>query len=89
MDHLSASARSSLMAKVRSANTKPEWRVRRAAYALGLRFRLHRRDLPGTPDLVFPNIESLYSFMAVSGTVIRGVVAHPFPNRERIFGRPS
>lgn len=42
------------MARVRSKNTQPEMRVRRAAHALGLRFRLYRRDLPGTPDLVFP-----------------------------------
>ena len=42
------------MAKVRSRDTKPEWRVRKAAHAVGLRFRLHRRDLPGSPDLVFP-----------------------------------
>jgi DNA mismatch endonuclease (patch repair protein) len=42
------------MAKVRSTDTAPELRVRKAAHAVGLRFRLHRRDLPGTPDLVFP-----------------------------------
>ncbi|MFV0409489.1 MAG: very short patch repair endonuclease, partial [Paracoccus sp. (in: a-proteobacteria)] len=42
------------MAKIRGRDTKPELRVRRAAHALGLRFRLQRRDLPGTPDLVFP-----------------------------------
>jgi DNA mismatch endonuclease (patch repair protein) len=41
------------MAKVRSKNTTPEINVRRAAHALGLRFRLHRRDLPGSPDLTF------------------------------------
>jgi len=46
-------ARSANMSKVRGKNTKPEMAVRRAAHALGLRFRLHRRDLPGTPDLVF------------------------------------
>lgn len=42
------------MAKVRGANTKPERIVRRVAHRVGLRFRLHRRDLPGTPDLVLP-----------------------------------
>ena len=42
------------MSRVRSRNTEPERAVRRAAFALGFRFRLHRRDLPGTPDLVFP-----------------------------------
>lgn len=47
--------RSRLMAAVRSKDTKPELAVRRVAHALGLRFRLHRRDLPGTPDLVFPS----------------------------------
>ena len=42
------------MSRVASKNTMAEIRVRRVAHALGLRFRLHRRDLPGTPDLVFP-----------------------------------
>lgn len=41
------------MSRVRSKNTDPELRVRRAAHALGLRFRLHQRALPGAPDLVF------------------------------------
>lgn len=45
--------RSALMAKVRGKNTRPELLVRRKVHALGYRFRLHRRDLPGTPDLVF------------------------------------
>lgn len=42
------------MSRVCGKHTIPEMRVRRAAHALGLRFRLHRRDLPGKPDLVFP-----------------------------------
>lgn len=42
------------MGRVRGKNTKPEMIVRRAAHRLGFRFRLHRKDLPGTPDLVFP-----------------------------------
>lgn len=41
------------MAKIRSKNTLPELAVRSIAHRLGFRFRLHRRDLPGTPDLVF------------------------------------
>jgi DNA mismatch endonuclease (patch repair protein) len=43
------------MSRIRSKNTKPEIAVRKAAHAAGLRFRLHRKDLPGTPDLVFPS----------------------------------
>jgi DNA mismatch endonuclease, patch repair protein len=42
-----------MMANIGSRNTRPELAVRRAAHRLGLRFRLHRRDLPGSPDLVF------------------------------------
>jgi len=49
-----SATRSALMSRVRAKNTKPEIVVRRAAHALGYRFRLHRRDLPGCPDLVFP-----------------------------------
>ena len=42
------------MSKVRSKDTKPEMIVRRAFFALGYRYRIHRKDLPGTPDIVFP-----------------------------------
>jgi DNA mismatch endonuclease (patch repair protein) len=46
--------RSAVMRAVKSRDTAPELAVRRAAHALGLRFRLNRADLPGKPDLVFP-----------------------------------
>ena len=52
-DFLSTGERSARMALVRSKNTAPELIVRRLAHGLGYRFRLHRRDLPGSPDLVF------------------------------------
>jgi len=42
------------MGRVRQAHTKPEVTVRRALHAKGYRFRLHRRDLPGSPDIVLP-----------------------------------
>lgn len=51
--------RSALMARVRGKNSKPELIVRRLAHALGYRFRLHRRNLPGTPDLVFPRLRKV------------------------------
>lgn len=41
------------MARVRSRDTKPEMIVRRLLHALGYRYRLHRRDLPGKPDIAF------------------------------------
>ncbi|MFO0425549.1 MAG: very short patch repair endonuclease [Planctomyces sp.] len=42
------------MSRIRSRDTKPELIVRSIVHRMGFRFRLHRRDLPGTPDLVFP-----------------------------------
>lgn len=53
-DRLTKQARSRAMARVGSKNTAPELRIRRALHAEGLRFRLHRNDLPGSPDLVLP-----------------------------------
>ena len=47
-------ARSAQMALVRGRDTKPEIRVRKALHAAGLRYRLHDKKLPGSPDLVFP-----------------------------------
>lgn len=48
--------RSILMSRVRGKNTKPELVVRSLVHRLGYRFRLHRRDLPGSPDLIFPRL---------------------------------
>ena len=55
MDRLTPEQRSRTMAAVRSKHTKPELFVRRGLHARGFRFRLHRRDLPGKPDIVFPS----------------------------------
>ena len=52
MDTLNPQQRSARMALVRSKDTKPELFVRRLVHGLGYRYRLHRRDLPGMPDLV-------------------------------------
>jgi DNA mismatch endonuclease (patch repair protein) len=43
------------MRRIRKVDTKPELLVRSIAHRLGYRYRIHRRDLPGTPDLVFPS----------------------------------
>lgn len=59
MDKLDPVRRSQNMARIRSKDTGPELRVRRAAHALGYRFRLHRKDLPGSPDLVFPKLRKV------------------------------
>lgn len=59
VDHLPPELRSENMARIRAKATVPEMRVRKAAHALGLRFRLHRSDLPGKPDLVFPRHKTI------------------------------
>ena len=53
-DHVDSRARSAIMARVKSRDTGPEMEVRRALHRAGHRFRLHRSDLPGSPDLLFP-----------------------------------
>jgi len=52
VDRLSPERRSWLMSRIKGANTKPEIQVRSLLHRMGYRFRLHRRDLPGTPDVV-------------------------------------
>lgn len=54
MDRISQAVRSRNMARIRGRDTLPELKVRRALHARGFRYRVHRRDLPGRPDLVFP-----------------------------------
>lgn len=53
-DVVSPDVRSRMMAGIRGKNTKPEVLLRSELHRRGFRFRLHRRDLPGSPDLVFP-----------------------------------
>ena len=47
------------MAAIKSKNTKPEIAVRRLLHSLGYRFRLHRKDLPGSPDIVLPKYKTV------------------------------
>ncbi|WP_206679051.1 very short patch repair endonuclease [Caulobacter sp. RHG1] len=53
-DVYDAAKRSAVMARVKSKDTKPEMALRRILTGLGARYRLHRKDLPGNPDLVMP-----------------------------------
>ncbi|UXW31869.1 very short patch repair endonuclease [Xanthomonas oryzae] len=53
VDSVSPARRSEIMGRVRSRDTVPEMLVRRLTHALGYRYRLHGKDLPGKPDLVF------------------------------------
>jgi DNA mismatch endonuclease (patch repair protein) len=53
-DVFSSEKRSAVMRQVKGRDTMPEMRVRKLLTGLGLRYRLHRKDLPGAPDIVMP-----------------------------------
>jgi len=58
-DHLTSKKRSWNMSLIRSANTAPEIIVRKLLYSLGCRFRLHKKDLPGKPDIVLKKYKTV------------------------------
>ena len=51
--------RSKNMSSIKSKNTKPEIAVRKLLHSMGYRFRLHRKDLPGSPDIVLPKYKTV------------------------------
>lgn len=59
MDTLSPEYRSWNMSRIKGRNTTPELKVRSALHRAGFRFRLHRKDLPGTPDIVLPRFRTV------------------------------
>ena len=58
-DIVNKETRSRMMSSVRAKNTKPELEIRRRLFGLGYRYRLHKKDLPGTPDMVLPKYRSV------------------------------
>jgi DNA mismatch endonuclease (patch repair protein) len=59
MDTVSKEKRSEIMSKIRGKDTKPEKIVRSLLHSMGYRFRLHRKDLPGKPDIVLPKYKTV------------------------------
>ena len=57
--HRVSEQRSRNMSAIKSKNTKPEIAVRKLLHSLGYRFRLHRKDLPGSPDIVLPKYKTV------------------------------
>ena len=78
-DKLSPEQRSANMSRIRSKNTSPEMAVRRLVHAMGYRFRLHRKDLPGKPDLVFPGRRAVI--------FVHGCFWHQHPAEHCLDGR--
>ena len=57
--HKVSEQRSRNMSAIKSKNTKPEIKVRKVLHSMGYRFRLHRKDLPGSPDIVLPKFKTV------------------------------
>lgn len=74
-DVVSPAVRSRMMAGIRGKDTKPEIIIRRGLHAVGFRYRLHERKLPGKPDLVFPAREAV---IFVHGCFWHGHACHLF-----------
>ena len=85
-DVLSSKQRSYCMSRIRGKNTKPEQLVRSGLFALGFRYRLHRSELPGCPDLVFPMYRAV---IFVNGCLWHGHRCHMFkwPTKRAAFWR--
>lgn len=80
MDRVSKEVRSANMARIRSKDMKPEMAVRRLVHGMGFRYRLHRHDLPGRPDLVFPTLRKII--------FVHGCFWHQHPDPECRHARP-
>lgn len=72
MDHLNRQMRSWNMSRIRSRDTKPEKLVRSILHRMGYRFRLHQRDLPGSPDIVMHKYRTI--------VLVHGCYWHRHPN---------
>lgn len=80
MDRVSKSTRSRLMSRVKGRDTQPEKLVRSLLHRLGYRFRLHRADLPGKPDIALPKYRK--------AIFVHGCFWHQHPGCQRAK-RPS
>ncbi|HET7832483.1 MAG TPA: DNA mismatch endonuclease Vsr [Gallionella sp.] len=58
-DVVDKATRSRMMSGIRAKDTRPELFIRKGLHALGFRYRLHARDIPGKPDMVFPKYNAL------------------------------
>lgn len=85
-DIVSTAVRSRMMAAVKGKNTKPELIIRSALHRRGFRFRLHRKDLSGRPDLVFTGRSAV---IFVHGCFWHGHDCHMFrwPKSREVFWR--
>ena len=87
VDRITPAQRSENMRRIRGKNTIPEKRVRSALFRFGWRFRLHRKDLPGTPDLVFVGLRKVIFVHGCYWHGHRGCKYAKLPQTNRAFWR--
>lgn len=87
-DTFSPAKRSQIMSRIRAKDTAPELHIRKGLHALGFRYRLHDRKLPGKPDLVFPRFRSV---IFVNGCFWHGHSCHLFrwPASNEEYWKPK
>lgn len=88
-DIVDSQTRSAMMAAIRGKNTKPEIVVRRFLHRLGFRFRLHRRDLPGRPDIVLPKYRTVVEVRGCFWHRHEGCPLAYMPKSNREFWEPK
>lgn len=89
MDNISPIRRSENMRRIRSKNTKPELLVRSLTHRLGFRFRLHRADLPGRPDLVFPGLRKVILIHGCFWHQHRNCIDGRLPKSKKAYWLPK
>ncbi len=86
-DPLTAGQRSKVMGRIRSKDTKPEMLVRRLVHGMGYRYRLHAKELPGCPDLVFRPRRKVIFVHGCFWHRHEGCAANRVPRTRRAFWR--
>ena len=88
-DTVTAERRSEIMSHIRSKGTAPEMAVRRLVFRLGYRYRLHRKDLPGKPDLVFSSRRKAIFVHGCFWHQHRGCVDSRIPRTNQAYWIPK
>ena len=88
-DKISEAARSWNMSRIRSRDTKPEMAVRRLLHAVGYRFRVNDRNLPGRPDIVFSKRRSVIFVHGCFWHQHEGCIDCSRPDSNREYWRPK
>jgi DNA mismatch endonuclease (patch repair protein) len=89
MDSVSSSRRSEIMSRIRSSDTRPEMQIRRLLHGLGYRYVLHRRDLPGVPDLVFPSRRKIVFIQGCFWHQHKGCIDGRIPKSRVSYWKPK